>query len=283
MTTVEYQGAFFFRFSCVSLDMLFDDLLSGTPEEKLKNYQAFNDPSNMFTKNVDVDDFTVSNRASMESQISAIQEDKEINLLDKLTLENENLTAMVNKPFGDTYFGRPETTIKVPYAKVTKPLVDLTKYDTDHTAQEIITKINNSSRSAVDKQYLKLLGARESDFRMNAVKGSYKGIYQFHPDTLKGIGYKMEDYLKNPEIQFEAALKYRDANLRELKNYQKQIGQLKDGVKVTTNGLGAMAHLLGAATVKDYFDGTSKTKLAKNGFKDGNGTHISEYLKMFSN
>ena len=43
-----------------------------------------------------------------------------------------------------------------------------------------------------------------------------------------------------------------------------------------------MAHLLGAGSVKDYFNGTKNTPFSRNGFVDGNKTHILEYAKLFS-
>lgn len=259
--------------------MLFDDLLSANPADKLKNYEAFNDPSNMFTKEVNIDDFTTSNRSDLEDEILKKLEDKERRALASAARKNEELALQFQG-----FNAKPKNLPVLPTMTNpnTKPIIDLAKYDTDKTAKVIMSEIDNSSYDLADKQYLKLLGARESDFRMNAGKNSYKGLYQFHADTLKGIGLNMDDYLKDSAVQHKAALKYRDANLKELKDYQKYIGTSKDGIPVTKNGLGAMAHLLGATTVKDYFDGTKRSKLAQNGFKDGNGTHISEYLKMFA-
>ena len=59
-------------------------------------------------------------------------------------------------------------------------------------------------------------------------------------------------------------------------------GKIYKGVKITKNGVRAMAHLLGAGSVKDFFNNTQNTPFAKKGFVDGNGTHITEYARMFA-
>lgn len=257
--------------------MLGDEFTFGTPEEKLKNYEAFNS-TDMFSKAVDVDDFIASNRDQMESQIKGVHADNEQKKLKAALSKNQDLLALVNniKPI------EPVVTKQNPFPYLSKPMIDLSKYDSDDVAKKVIKDIDSQPISAEDKQYLKVLGARESDFRNVDRASSYKGMFQFDKNALNQVGIKMDDYKKDPRVQYEAALKYRDANVQALAPYQKYIGTIKDGVKVTKNGLGAMAHLLGASTVKDFFDGTTKTKLAQNGFKDGNGTHITEYLKMFS-
>lgn len=264
---------------------MFDNIIPGSPEEKLKQYEAFNSATGMFGKNVDVEDFIASTRPEIENKVdrqNAITKDQ-------LTLTNVDNTDdllsgvnITNPIISSTTNYNPIPTKNNPFPYLTKPVINLSKYDTDKTAQNVIKEIDSTDYSPGDKQYLKLLGARESDFRKTAGKGSYKGLYQFNKDSLNAIGLNMQDYLDNTKVQYDAALKYRDANLNQLKNYQKYIGSTKDGIRVTKNGLGAMAHLLGAATVRDYFDGTKNTKLAQNGFVDGNGTHISEYLKLFS-
>jgi len=258
---------------------MFDNIFTSlTPEDKIKNYQLYNDPANMFNMDISLDSFAAPDKDELESKINKQQEDKQKKFLEESTRKNEELLAKLsNKP---KYI--PMVTPENPFPYLSKPVIDLAKYDTDKVAQPIIKKIDDSSYDAADKTYLKLLGARESDFRQTAGKGSYRGIYQFNKDALAAVGIKMEDYLSDPHKQFEAALRYRDSNLNELKDYQKYIGTVKDGVLVTKNGIGAMAHLLGPNTVRDYFDGTKKTKLAQNGFKDGNGTPIQEYLKMFA-
>lgn len=247
-------------------------------EDKLKQYNAFNS-SNMFTNTVNANDFTMSNRGTIESEINRKAEQKELEKLNNELNKKDDLLSRVQMLSTPT---APIATEDNPFPYLSKPVIDLAKYDTDKTAQEVLKEISGLSLDDSDKMYLKLLGARESDFRKNAGKGSYKGIYQFNKDALAQVGLNMGDYLADTAVQHTAALKYRDANLKSLSKYQSKIGTLKDGILITKNGIGAMAHLLGPGTVRDYFDGTKTTKLAQNGFKDGNGTHISEYLKMFA-
>jgi hypothetical protein len=262
--------------------MLNDDFINLSPQDKLKTYELFNDPSNLFTKEIQIDDFKAQDASVIEDPVNAAYEDDALKKLNKSKVKNDELLLKMQTLMTPTQTYPPIATDNNPFPYLRKPVIDLSKYDTDQTAQSILKQIDASEYNESDKKYLKLLGARESDFRLTAGKGQYRGIYQFNKDSLKAVGIKMEDYLSSPKLQFEAALKYRDSNVKELGDYQKYIGTVKDGILVTKNGLGAMAHLLGPGTVKDYFDGTKKTKLAQNGFKDGNGTHIQEYLKIFA-
>jgi len=262
---------------------MFNDLFNSlTPETKLKNYQEFNDPTNIFNKDVDISSFSNFGTDDIEEEIDTKYQNEEQNKLDAAKLKNEELLKNLQNQMQPANAYAPIVTDNNPFPYLRKPMIDLSKYDSDETAQSVLKEIDKSEYDASDKKYLKLLGARESDFRLTAGKGQYRGIYQFNKDSLAHVGIKMEDYLASPHVQFDAALRYRDSNVKALGDYQKYIGTMKDGVLVTKNGLGAMAHLLGASTVKDYFDGTKKTKLAQNGFKDGNGTYIGEYLKMFA-
>lgn len=62
----------------------------------------------------------------------------------------------------------------------------------------------------------------------------------------------------------------------------KYVGQVVHGITLTKNALRAAAHLAGASGVKDWINGTKNTDFAKRGFVDANGTHITKYLKEFS-
>jgi len=146
--------------------------------------------------------------------------------------------------------------------------------------EQIIQSLKTDDES---KEYLLKLGARESGFdpKAQASGSSYRGLYQFNNDSLKTIGINPKKYDTDIITQFEAALKYKDHNLKLLKPYHKYIGDEFKGIKITANGMAAAAHLLGAATVTDWFDDTRNSEFAKNGFKDGNGTSITEYFRMF--
>jgi hypothetical protein len=126
------------------------------------------------------------------------------------------------------------------------------------------------------------LGLRESALIPTAKQGSHRGIYQFNDDSLRAVGISPNRYDNDLNAQHAAALKYKQMNLSSLKEYQKYIGKSFRGTVITANGMAAAAHLLGAGVVTDWFEGTTNTTLAKNGFRDGLGTHITEYFNLFT-
>lgn len=146
----------------------------------------------------------------------------------------------------------------------------------------IVNEISNLDINESDKVYLKKLAEKESDFNPNIInKFGYKGLYQFGKLALKDIGFTSED-LDNTLNQHKAALSLARKNEERLKDIlNKYEGKEFKGIKITKNGIRAAAHLLGASTVKDWFNDTTNTPFAKKGFVDGNGTHITQYLKMF--
>ncbi len=135
-----------------------------------------------------------------------------------------------------------------------------------------------------DKDYLIKLGKRESDYRPNVTNSlGYYGLYQFGKPALETIGATKEDFANSTLRQHQGALKIAQINARILKPIlDTYVGKEYKGNKITRNGILAAAHLLGAGTVKDYFNGTTKTSLARKGFKDAYGTSITEYLNMYS-
>lgn len=147
----------------------------------------------------------------------------------------------------------------------------------------ILEQIRSLNIDDNDKLYLEILAEKESSFQPNVInKYGYQGLYQFGDLALKDIGYTRKD-LEDTYKQHEAALKLAKANEKRLKSildvYE---GKNFKGIKITKNGIRAAAHLLGAATVKDWFNGTKKTKYAQRGFTDANGTHITKYLSMYN-
>ena len=153
---------------------------------------------------------------------------------------------------------------------------------TPSTEQSIINEIRNLEITDSDKNYLIKLAKRESNFDPNVInRFGYQGLYQFGDLALKDVGFNRED-LSDTLKQHQAALALAQTNERRLKTIlDKYENKTFKGIHITKNGIRAAAHLLGAATVKDWFNGTTNTKFAKRGFVDGNGTHITEYLKMF--
>lgn len=148
----------------------------------------------------------------------------------------------------------------------------------------IINEINSMEISNEDKTYLEVLAARESSFRPNITNDlGYFGLYQFGKPALKDVGYTIDDFRNSTMNQHIGALKLANKNDKSLTPIIKAYnGKTFKGNKITRNGIRAAAHLLGAGTVKDYFNGTTNTKLAKKGFVDGNGVHITEYLNLFT-
>lgn len=130
-------------------------------------------------------------------------------------------------------------------------------------------------------QFRDKLAFKESQGRYNVVnRYGYMGKYQFGKSTLRVMGIKdTEAYLHNPKLQeksFEALLSINKYILRnEIKKYENQnIG----GVKITESGVLAAAHLGGAGSVLKYLNSNGA-----NEFRDGNGTSVKKYLKMFAN
>ena len=134
------------------------------------------------------------------------------------------------------------------------------------------------------KDYLVKLANMESSFNpIIKNKYGYEGLYQFGDSALRAVGMTRQDLRSGTLNQHIAALRLAEENEKALGNLASQyIGKEYRGVKVTKNGIRAAAHLLGAGSVQDWFRGTTRTDIARNGFVDGNGTHITEYFKLFA-
>jgi hypothetical protein len=148
--------------------------------------------------------------------------------------------------------------------------------------QQVVASIDSLGLDPISKDYLLTLGNRESGLNPGATQGSFKGLYQFNRDSLKSVGISENDYKTDLNKQHAAALKYKEINLKILRNYKKYIGTTFKGTPITENGMAAAAHLLGAGTVMDWFDGTSHSERARKGFKDGLGTSIMDYFELFA-
>ena len=143
-----------------------------------------------------------------------------------------------------------------------------------------IKPIEITIKAKTMKQFLYKIGMRESSNRYDIVnKWGYAGKYQFGRKTLNSLGYKkvtMKRFLNSPEIQERAMqdlLKHNKHNLRrEIRKYE---GKVVHGIRVTESGLLAAAHLAGAGNVKKWIRRGTR-------FKDGLGTPLTEYMKLFS-
>jgi len=152
----------------------------------------------------------------------------------------------------------------------------------DPIVKKVVSSINALNLPEHNKDYLLTLGNRESSLNPLAKQGSFGGLYQFNLDSLKTVGITDEEYKTDLNKQHLAALKYKEINLKILRNYQKFIGTTFKGTTITENGMAAAAHLLGAGTVMDWFDETKHSERARKGFKDGLGTSITEYFELFA-
>ena len=131
------------------------------------------------------------------------------------------------------------------------------------------------------KIFLTAIGRRESSNRYHVVnKWGYMGKYQFGRKTLNALGYRNvsnKQFLSNPELQEEVMLKLLKHNKHILrKEIRKYCGTSKHGVYITESGLLAAAHLAGPGNVKKWLRRGKR-------FRDGLGTDLTEYLKLFGN
>ena len=127
--------------------------------------------------------------------------------------------------------------------------------------------------------FLDKIGHYESSNNYSSVNRlGYMGRYQFHSSTLEAIGIvtTRKKFLSSPTLQEQAIDKLLKSNKKTLRRYiSKYGGKVVHGVYVTESGILAAAHLGGAGSVIKWF---------KNGvdFKDGNGTPLTRYMKLFS-
>lgn len=153
--------------------------------------------------------------------------------------------------------------------------------------------------------YLEKLGQRESggSYTIENQYG-YIGKYQFGESALGwcrfypddgtqrndwrglfsseaiGMGVRTKgDFLGTPDFQENAILRFNDLQWSAieqlgLKRYR---GQTIRGTSITTSGMLAGAHLLGAGNLKRYLNSGGSIVP-----RDGNGTKISEYIALFA-
>ena len=86
-----------------------------------------------------------------------------------------------------------------------------------------------------------------------------------------------EEFRASPAAQEAAVRAFTDKNWRYIEKYGlvKYIGTEVDGVEITAEGLLAGTHLVGIGATIDFVKN-------KNEKKDGNGTSVKSYMKMFS-
>ena len=151
-------------------------------------------------------------------------------------------------------------------------LVELTPVKIEAPALEIVIKDHN--------RFLDDIGFRESSNNYHAVNQfGYLGRYQFGRRTLNALGFEEvsnREFLENESIQEEAMYALLLHNKKILRRQiTKYVGTTIAGVYITESGLLAAAHLAGPGNVR---------KFLRKGyeFKDGNGTKMTSYMKLFS-
>lgn len=131
--------------------------------------------------------------------------------------------------------------------------------------------------------FLLRLRLSESSLNWTAVNGSYVGHYQLGRSALKDVGVKvsLRAFARNPrvfgpEAQKAAVVRLLALNQRRLSSVSSEwVGREWNGVRVSTGGLLAAAHLVGAGAVKKWFAGGKEPR-------DANDTGAMEYMRRFS-
>ena len=151
-------------------------------------------------------------------------------------------------------------------------LAELTPVKIEAPTIEIVIKDHN--------KFLDDIGFRESSNNYHAVNQfGYLGKYQFGRRTLNALGFEdvsNREFLENQSIQEEAMYALLLHNKKILRRQiTKYVGTTIAGVYITESGLLAAAHLAGPGNVR---------KFLRKGyeFKDGNGTKMTSYMKLFS-
>jgi hypothetical protein len=152
----------------------------------------------------------------------------------------------------------------------TRPAIEIMMPKLEAPKIEIDLKDHNS--------FLNKIGHVESGNRYSVVnRWGYMGKYQFGKETLQAldINTSKKEFLSRPILQEQAMDKLLNENKKALRRYIKKYdGKIVHGVLVTESGILAAAHLGGAGNVANWFkDGED--------FKDGNGTPITRYMKIF--
>lgn len=137
-------------------------------------------------------------------------------------------------------------------------------------------------------RFKKLLAKFESDNNWKEYnRFGFIGKYQFGKSALDATGYghvTLEQFKSNPasfseqdqEKAMDILLKINESVMT--KSINQYVGLVfYDTLVVTRMGILAAAHLAGPANVKEFLDSSGKRN-----FKDRMGTHISDYIYLFS-
>lgn len=142
--------------------------------------------------------------------------------------------------------------------------------------QNKITKeIDSMGFDNKQSNYLKKLAKIESGYRPGIVnEHGYGGLYQFGKTALATVGQSRDQYMGNSKNQHIAALTLAEKNSNGMDRFY---GKTINGIKLNKYNLAAAMHLVGKSGVLDVLEGRLPDK------KDGNGTSMFTYLKLFEN
>lgn len=142
--------------------------------------------------------------------------------------------------------------------------------------QNKITKeIDSMGFDNKQSNYLKKLAKIESGYRPGIVnEHGYGGLYQFGKTALATVGQSRDQYMGNTKNQHIAALTLAEKNSNGMDGFY---GKTINGIKLNKYNLAAAMHLVGKSGVLDVLEGRLPDK------KDGNGTSMFTYLKLFEN
>ena len=140
---------------------------------------------------------------------------------------------------------------------------------------KITEEIDSMGFDNKQSNYLKKLAKVESGFRPGITNQyGYGGLYQFGKSALSTVGQTRDQYMGNTKNQHIAALTLAEKNSNGMDGFY---GKTINGIKLNKYNLAAAMHLVGKGGVLDVLEGRLPDK------KDGNGTSMFTYLKLFEN
>jgi hypothetical protein len=169
-----------------------------------------------------------------------------------------------------------------PFERVATDTVHLDTVKIVNAPKKIATKKLKPRIRGDIYAFMKRLGRAEGLGDYGVVsKTGYLGLYQFHPKTLRSLGFDVspEEFLASPSLQDSAMIAYMRMNARELNGIiRKYAGTTVNGVYVTKAGILAGAHLVGSGGILAFF------YPEKYDYRvvDGNGVHVSQYMTKFA-
>ena len=188
----------------------------------------------------------------------------------KLLHANENDTVMYTQSQYEFVTMHPYEALKLLVEHSFKP--DSTLQPSEDTLKSDYVDFRNA------------MALRESTNNWRAINQfGYIGLFQFGRPALTDCGisidptkFKLNPSIFDEEHQVEAFDKWTKILYSYTYDYiDKYDGKTIHGIKVTTSGIIAGAHLVGHGNMKRWLNG-------ETGIRDGNGVDVSEYVKEFA-